>query len=75
MSSKTFSAVVDQIDGQKARLTIVEDGQPVVVPSRYLPEGTREGCVLRVSLELDETATRQRRQATESLIKRLESGD
>lgn len=53
-------AYVDKLEGGKAELRLGDDEQVgVVVPLAWLPAGTHEGEVLRLSFERDEAATQR----------------
>lgn len=73
--SKEFKAFVDRIEGDRAVVLIGEEGRQAIWPLEYLPEGSREGSVLRVAIGLDEDATKQTEEIVDSLIDRLQRGE
>jgi len=50
--------VVDQMEEGTASIEVDGD-RMITVPQRMLPKGVREGQVLRVTIEIDETGTRK----------------
>ena len=75
MSSKELKAFVDRIEGDNAVVLIGDEGRHAVWPLQDLPEGTREGSVLRVVVRLDDEATKQTEELVDSLIERLQRGE
>lgn len=65
--------IVDRIEGRIAVIEL-EDGSHIDVPLSKLPEGTREGSVLRKKsggFELDPRQERERRKKAAERTKRL----
>jgi len=50
---------------------VFDDGQQLVVPLERLPDGTRDGSVLRVRFRLDRDTERERRDEVRDLQRRL----
>lgn len=59
---------IDRIEGEIAVVEIAE-GKTVNIPRSALPEGTKEGSVLRIGIDPDEAARRKKK--TRSLFDRL----
>lgn len=68
MDKKTTFWVIDRIEGDAA---VVETavGKTVDIPLASLPEGAKEGTVLRIIVDEDEKARRKKK--TRSLFDRL----
>ena len=65
-------AFVDSVEDGVARILLGEDESVVVtVPVAWLPEGVREGQVLRVTWEADEDGTEDAKKAVEDLYAQL----
>ena len=64
-------AVIDRFEGNLAVLLFGERGLAVTLPRELLPPGAGEGDILRVSLEKDPEATREQREKTAGLLKKL----
>jgi hypothetical protein len=65
-------AFVDQINDGIALLLLGEDESVKAhVPVSWLPEGVREGIVLRLSFEIDEAATREGKRRVQSVLDSL----
>jgi hypothetical protein len=66
---------VDEIehgpDGERLATLVTDDGDTFVVPCAVLPDGTRDGDVLRVSFEHEADQTEQRRSRISDLQRRL----
>lgn len=75
MSSFEVRAFVDRFEEEQAVLLIGQEGREVRWPSDCLPDGSREGSVLRVVIRLDADATRRTEDMVDSLIERLQSGE
>jgi hypothetical protein len=75
VSSKEVRAFVDRIEEDGAVLLVGDEGRDAIWPVDSLPQGAREGSVLRVVIRLDEDATRQTEDVVDSLIERLQRGD
>ncbi|MDI3339384.1 MAG: DUF3006 domain-containing protein [Sphaerobacter sp.] len=72
---RALIATVDEIEegaaGEALAVLVFDDGQQLVVPLERLPDGTREGSVLRVTFRLDRDTERQRRAEVRDLQRRL----
>ena len=65
-------AFVDSVEDGVARVLLGEDESvTVTVPASWLPEGVREGQVLRVTWEADEDGTEDAKKAVEDLYAQL----
>lgn len=68
-------ATVDEIEegesGERLAVLVFDDGQQLVVPLERLPDGTRDGSVLRVRFRLDRRTERERRDEVRDLQRRL----
>ena len=63
---------VDSVEDGVARVLLGEDESvAVTVPVAWLPEGVREGQVLRVTWEADEDGTEDAKKAVEDLYAQL----
>jgi len=72
---KTFRAFLDRVEGTKAVLLLGgHERDTVVIPASYLPNEAHEGQVLRVTIEIDEDATRDAAEKVASLLRELTSG-
>ena len=68
MEERTLFWVIDRFEGP---IAVVETdvGETVNVPRAALPEGIKEGAVLRIEIDPDEAAKRKKK--TRSLFDRL----
>lgn len=67
-----MKAVIDRIEGNLAVVLLGEKGElKFNFPLSYLPEGSKEGDVLRISIERDLTATQETKQRVSSLMDKL----
>ena len=65
-------AFVDSVEDGVARVLLGEDESvAVTLPAEWLPEGIREGQVLKVTWEADEEETKAAKQAVEDLYEQL----
>ena len=65
-------AFVDSVEDGVARVLLGEDESvAVTLPAEWLPEGIREGQVLRVTWEADEDGTEDAKKAVEDLYAQL----
>ena len=65
-------AFVDSVEDGVARVLLGEDESvTVTLPVAWLPEGVREGQVLRVTWEADEDETEAAKKAVEDLYEQL----
>lgn len=62
------SVFVDSISDGICRLTIGEDGHSFYLPSKYLPEGTKEGDYLTLTFEKDEETAGQVKKEIDGLL-------
>lgn len=61
--------VVDAIEESTASVEVDGD-RMITVPQAMLPRGTREGHVLRVTIEIDEAATERALKESEAQVKK-----
>ncbi|MGE5592384.1 MAG: DUF3006 domain-containing protein, partial [Betaproteobacteria bacterium] len=74
MKAVEIRVTLDRIEDGKAVLLVRESEADVIIwPVRALPEGVREGMILKVRIELDEEATQAAKERVEDLIKKLVS--
>ncbi len=64
-------AVIDRFEGDLAVILLGDEEVQVELPARYLPEGAREGSILRVTFEVDAAETTDVRQRMQDRIDRL----
>jgi hypothetical protein len=65
-------AYVDKVEGAQAELRIGDDeGAKLVVPTRALPRGVKEGDVLQLSFAIDREATEADADANDALREKL----
>jgi hypothetical protein len=69
--SEPIKIVVDRIEGDMAVLLIGPDETRVDLPLAALPEGAREGSLLRATFVVDNRATDQAVEAVRARIERL----
>lgn len=62
--------VLDRFEGSFAVIEL-SDGSTFNLPRELLPSSAKEGDVLRINVEVDETATAARRKRIESLAEEL----
>lgn len=63
-------AVIDRFEEDEAVL-ILDSGETMLWPRRYVPASAGEGSVLELSATLDYAATEARRDEADRIIKRL----
>ena len=68
MEDQTVFWVIDRLEGDLAVVEIAE-GKTVAIPRTSLPEGAREGNVLRLTIDPEEEARRKKK--LRSLFNRL----
>ncbi len=68
MEERTVFWIIDRIEGDVAVVEL-SAGKTVSLPLSSLPEGTKEGSVLRLTLDKEEEARRKKK--TRSLFDRL----
>ena len=69
---QSLRAFVDQINGGIAQVLLGEDESARLnVPVSWLPKGTKEGTVLRLNLEIDESATREGKARVRRLLDQM----
>jgi hypothetical protein len=67
-----MKATIDQIGDQVAVLISCEDeSMHLTLPASILPDGSREGDIVTLTLERDEELTEQTRELVSSLIERM----
>lgn len=66
-----IKTVIDRFEGDVAVLLAGDREDAVRWPKVLLPEGAKEGDILRVSLSVDADATRQAREEAETLLRQL----
>ncbi len=66
---------VDRIElderGERLAVLVLDDGQQLVLPLRWLPEDTREGSIFRLRFERDPATEQERREVIRRLQQRL----
>lgn len=73
MKKKAFYGILDRIEGNVAVILVGEDEGTVEIPKTLLPDGSREGDMLSVKLEIKDKKTRSEKERVERLIKKLSS--
>lgn len=72
---RALTVTVDRIEvterGEPLAVLVFDDGQQLVLPVRALPQGTRDGSVLRLRFEPDPVTERERREVIRRLQQRL----
>lgn len=63
--------IIDRFEGDKAIILIGESEISAVWPRSFLPEGSREGDILRFAANIDVEATKEARAAVAELLKQL----
>jgi hypothetical protein len=67
-----MKAVIDRIEGDLAVVLMGEKGEfKFNIPLSFLPDGCKEGDVLKISIERDLTATQETKQRVSSLMDKL----
>lgn len=66
-----LKATVDRFEADKAVLVVEGQKAPLVLPRALLPEKTKEGDILLITLEIDKKATEQSKEETTKLIRKL----
>ena len=69
-TAKTTFIVVDEVE-EDTFVLLIDDGPKIHLERNFLPEGTREGTVLRLTLEIDEEERGKREQEIGDLQERL----
>ncbi|HUG15957.1 MAG TPA: DUF3006 domain-containing protein [Thermomicrobiales bacterium] len=67
----TVDAIDETADGGLVATLVTDAGERVILPLALLPDGTREGDVVRMTLERDVDETAERRRRVVDLQKRL----
>ncbi len=70
-----IEAFVDRIEGDVAVLLVRDGAYSIAWPAALLPDDTREGSVIEVSLAVNQRATEQAKSASKSLIDGLVKND
>lgn len=74
MKIMEIRVTVDRIEEGKAVLLVRESETDAILwPMRALPEGVREGMILKIRVEPDEEATQAAKKRVENLLKKLVS--
>lgn len=74
MSERTLRAFVDRIEDGRATILLGDGGEQVTLPAGCLPQDAGEGSVLKVTIRLDDSATKQTEEIVDALVSRLERG-
>lgn len=65
-----MQAIVDRIEGKIAILEI--EGEILIeLPKKFLPKGTREGNILKMTLEIDKIKEKKQRDKVKKLQEKL----
>lgn len=64
-------ATVDRFEADKVVLIIEGYKNPVILPRTLLPQETKEGDTLLITLEIDKRITKQAKERTTKLIRKL----
>ncbi len=65
-----MQAIVDRIEGEIAILEI--EGEILIeLPKKFLPKGTREGNILKMTLEIDKIKEKKQRDKVKKLQEKL----
>lgn len=62
--------VIDRFEGTEAVL-VFDDGKELIWPIKNLPEGLREGAVLRLTISSEASAEEERRKLAKELINEI----
>lgn len=74
MKIMEIRVTVDRIEEGKAVLLVRESETGAILwPVQALPEGVREGMILKIRVEPDEDATQAAKERVENLLKKLVS--
>jgi hypothetical protein len=72
VSRSSFRAFLDRVEGEIAVLLMgEEEREQLLIPRSYLPRGTREGAVLKFTVEVDEEATKAALDEVKALLDEL----
>lgn len=67
-----IQATIDQIDNGQARLLIrPQEEQEMIWPEQFLPQGTKEGDILKIEISKDEEETVSAQKRVKSLLDKL----
>lgn len=66
-----IKTIIDRFEGDVAVLLAGDGEEKAHWPKVLLPEGAKEGDILRISLTIDAEATRQAREEAETLLRQL----
>lgn len=66
-----ITATIDRFEGEMAVLLVGGEESPVNVPRSDLPDGAKQGDVLRLEASIDCEETERRRQSVQEKIERL----
>ncbi|HHY81630.1 MAG TPA: DUF3006 domain-containing protein [Clostridiales bacterium] len=68
-----MKAVIDRIENNTAVVLFGEEEIAVNIPLILLPDGAKEGSILKVNLELDTAAELQQREKISRLLEKLKN--
>ena len=67
-------ATIDRVEGRLAVLLLIEDESiRFEIPILLMPPGSKEGDIVDIQIERDETTTQETRERVSSLIEKLKS--
>ncbi len=66
-----FEAVLDRYEGDKGILIFEDDEEVWVISKKKLPDGLKEGDMVRIDINFDAFATLFRRQEVQKKMQRL----
>lgn len=66
-----MTAVIDRFEGDAAVLLAGDKEDTVRWPRKLLPQGAKEGDILRLSFAIDAEATRQAKNEADDLLRQL----
>jgi hypothetical protein len=67
-----MKAVIDRIEGDLAVVLLGQRGEfKFNIPLSFLPEGSKEGDALKISIERDLTATQETKQRVSGLMNKI----
>lgn len=67
----TIDEITQNADGEQLASLVSDDGDGFVIPLSLLPEGTRDGDVIRIHLEREPDETKKRSRRIAELQRRL----
>jgi len=67
-----MKAVIDRFEGELVVVLLGEKGEfKLNIPLSFLPEGSKEGDILKISIELDIEATQETKQRISGIMDKL----